>query len=227
CLFGNLKLGDIVVAEAIESLNPAGGCDLRLELYRKVNSAAQGSSFCGKVSATVASGVYGRFWRLPPEMRQICALHNMIGLTYAEVAAIMAIPETQVRKTYLEGLDVLKRAEMTVLIIEDDPLIARDLYEIIGNLGLSVAGTAKNKEEALHIAAVVKPRIILVDYKLDGDTGVDVVKAIRQDIDADVIYVTAFPEKVIVDRENPRDLIIPKPFSVRSVELAVQLYLAA
>jgi DNA-binding response OmpR family regulator len=85
---------------------------------------------------------------------------------------------------------------------------------------------AKNRAEALRIAGQSKPQLILADYKLKGDTGVDVVKAIRENMDADVIYVTAHPDAVAAQGEKG-DLIISKPFNSRSVRQAVETHLAA
>jgi CheY-like chemotaxis protein len=192
-----------------------------------VGVAARTSAHSGKISATVAGGLYAQFLRLTTEQRQISALRTMIGLPYGDIASIMNMPESDVRRTHIQSLETLRNKPMAVLIIEDEVLIARELHQIVTSLGLSVVGTARNRTEALRIAGHSRPQLILADYQLRGDTGVEVVKAIREQIDTDVIYVTAHPDAVVASPETSRDIVISKPFSVQAVERAVQTHLAA
>jgi len=231
CLIGNRVLGDIAVEAALNSLAPeavsiSGRSFSRLDLYKKINEAARASAKKSNVTAAVGGGLHARLLRLNEEQRQVAALHAVIGFPYSDVAAIMGKSEGDVRKSYAVSLLALRQKPLAVLIIEDEALIARELQQIVTNLGLVVAGMAKNRTEALRIAGTSKPQLILADYKLKGDTGVDVVNAIRKNLDANVIYVTAHPEAVAAAGDR-RDLIITKPFNVRAVEAAVQTHLAA
>ncbi|MBI4725314.1 MAG: response regulator [Rhodomicrobium sp.] len=207
-------------------LSVSGRAVSRLDLYRKVNETAQACSRLTNVTAAVGSGLHARFLRLPAEQRQIAVLHSVVGLPCGDIASIMSMNEDAVRHAYAQSLLALRNKPMAVLIIEDEALIARELQEIVISLGLAVAGTAKNRAEALRIAGLSKPKLILADYKLRGDTGVEVVRAIRESIDTNVIYVTAHPDAVAAARETG-DIVIPKPFNVRTVECAVQTHLAA
>lgn len=225
CLIGNRVLSDMAVESALNSLV----CDAafsRLDPYRKINEAARASLKRSNVTAAVGSGLHARLLRLNEEQRQVAALHAVMGFTYSDIAAILGKREVDVRRSYALSLLALRQKPLAVLIIEDEAFIARELQQIVTKLGLVVAGMAKNRAEALRIAGVSKPQLILADYKLKGDTGVDVVKAIRQCMDANVIYVTAHPEAVAATGDL-RDLVIAKPFNVRAVEAAVQTHLAA
>ncbi|MFZ0571189.1 MAG: response regulator [Rhodomicrobium sp.] len=231
CLLGNRLLSDMAVETALNALvsdvmSVSGRAISRLDLYRKVNETARASLQKGKVTASVGSGLHSRLLRLSEEQRQVAALHAVIGFPYGDIASIMDRSESHVRRAYALSLLALRQRPLAVLILEDEALIARELQEIVTSLGLVVAGTARNRAEALRIAGQSKPQLILADYKLKGDTGVDVVKAIRENIDINVIYVTAHPEAVAATGEL-RDLIIAKPFNVRAVERAVQTHLAA
>jgi CheY-like chemotaxis protein/DNA-directed RNA polymerase specialized sigma24 family protein len=231
CLLGNRVLSDMAVEAALLSLAPEtasvrDSAFSRLDLYRKVNEAARTSMRRSNVTAAVGSGLHARLLRLNEEQRQVAALHAIIGFPYSDIASIMGKSESDVRTSYALMLLALRQKPAAVLIIEDEALIARELQEIVTKLGLIVAGMAKNRAEALRIAGASKPQLILADYKLKGDTGVDVVRAIRKNMDANVIYVTAHPEAVAASGDR-RDLIIAKPFSVRAVEAAVQTHLAA
>ena len=74
---------------------------------------------------------------------------------------------------------------------------------------------------------VTKPRLVLADYRLRNDTGVEVVKAIREQMNTNVIYVTSHPDEVAATRDNAEDLVIAKPFNPRALAAAVQTHLAA
>jgi CheY-like chemotaxis protein len=231
CLLGNRSLSDIAVESAInmlisDVLAVSGRTISRLDLYRKVGEAARTNLGPSNAAAAFGSGLHSRLLRLNEEQRQVTALHAVIGLPYGDVASIMSVSENRIRSLYTASLLALRNKPLAVLIIEDEAPIAYELQEIVTNLGLSVAGTARNRTEALLIAGQSKPELILADYKLRGETGVEVVKAIRENLDAGVIYVTAHPDAVDAAREKG-DIVIPKPFSRRAFERAVQTHLAA
>jgi CheY-like chemotaxis protein len=231
CLLGNRSLSDMAVESALDVLVSdvlavSGRAISRLDLYRKVNEAARANVNRSNVAGAFGSGLHSRLLRLTEEQRQVTALHGVIGLPYGDVASIMSFSEHRTRSIYTASLLALRNKPLAVLIIEDEALIAHELQEIVTNLGLSVAGTARNRTEALLIAGQSKPQLILADYKLRGETGVEVVKAIRKNLDAGVIYVTAHPDAVDAAREKG-DLVITKPFNRRAFERAVQTHLAA
>ncbi len=230
CILGNRRLSDITVEAALNSLVSdvlavSGRAISRLDLYRKVNEAAVASP--GNVSTVGAGGLYAQFQRLSRDQRQIAALRAVVGLPYTDIASIMNMPEKGVRRSYCEALLALRDKPAAVLIIEDEVFIALDLQQIVRNLGFSVAGIAKNRAEALRIAGLTKPKLILADYRLRDDTGVEVVKAIREQMNATVIYVTSHPEEVAATRDCADDLVIAKPFNPRALAVAVQTHLAA
>ncbi len=230
CILGNRSLSDMAVEAALNSLvsdivSVSGRAVSRLDLYRKVNEAANASP--GNVSAAAASGLFADFQRLSKQHRQIAGLRAIVGLPYGDVASIMDMSEKSVRRAYCEALASLRDKPAAVLIIEDEVFIALDIQQIVRNLGLSVVGIAKNRAEALRMADISRPKLILADYKLRDDTGVDVVKAIRAQIDTTVIYVTSHPEAVAATRECEDDLVISKPFTPRALAAAVQTQLAA
>ncbi len=230
CTLGNRNLSDMAVEAALNSLASDvafvnGRAVSRLDLYRKVNEAA--SSTAGNVSAAAPSGLFANFQRLPRRVRQVAALRAIVGLPYGDISSIMDMSEKAVRRSYCEALLSMRDKPAAVLIIEDEVFIALDLQQIVRNLGLSVAGIAKNRAEALRMAELARPKLILADYKLRGDTGVDVVKAIRAQMTANVIYITSHPAAVTATRDREDDLVISKPFNPRAIAAAVQTSLAA
>jgi CheY-like chemotaxis protein/DNA-directed RNA polymerase specialized sigma24 family protein len=230
CILGNRSLSDMAVEAALNSIvteivSVSGRTVSRLDLYRKVNEAANASP--ANVSAAAASGLFANFQRLSRPHRQIVALRATVGLPYGDIASIMDMSEKSVRRAYCEALGALREKPAAVLIIEDEVFIALDIQQIVRNLGLSVVGIAKNRAEALRMADLARPKLILADYKLRDESGVDVVKAIRAQMDANVIYVTSHPEVAAASREREDDLVISKPFNPSALAVAVQTQLAA
>lgn len=230
CILGNRQLSDIAVESALDSLvseaaSVSGRAISRLDFYRKVNQASAATP--ANVSAVAGSGLHAQFHRLSREQRQVVALHAVIGLPFIDIASVMDMPEKTVRLFYARALLMLREKPATVLIIEDEVFIAIDLQQILQKLGLSVAGIAKNRAEALRIAGFTRPSLILADYKLRDDTGVAVVKAIREQMPASVIYVTSHPDEAAATRDCEDDLVIAKPFNPHALAAAVQTRLAA
>jgi CheY-like chemotaxis protein/DNA-directed RNA polymerase specialized sigma24 family protein len=232
CLLGNRLLSDMAVEAALDSvvsdvLAESGRAISRLDLYKSVNEAAAERLRSGNISTAFGTSLHSRLLRLPELQRHVAALHAVIGLSYNEIASLLSIQEGRVRQIYTTALLALRKQPLAVLIIEDEALIAYELKVILTKLGLTVAGTARNRDEALLIAGHSKPQLIIVDYKLrEEETGVEVVKAIRESLAANVIYVTAYPEAVDAAMEKG-DIVITKPFNTRAVERAVLTHLAA
>ncbi|MBT3071350.1 response regulator [Rhodomicrobium sp. Az07] len=171
-------------------------------------------------------GIGAELLKLPYQRRQIVALRAVMGFSFVDVAEVMEMTETAVRRHYVSSLLEL-RPKPAVLIIEDEAMIALDLQKIIKTLGLSVAGIAKNREEALRIVGLSHPKLIVADYRLRDETGIDVVNAIREQIHADVIYITAHPEAVTEQLGAASEVVLAKPFNARALVAAVQSKLAA
>jgi CheY-like chemotaxis protein len=225
CILGNRQLSRIAIVEALKAQAINGGSS-RFELYRAVNEAAVSSAPLAEVRFSGGCGIGTELLKLPHQRRQIVALRAVMGFSYGDVGEIMGMTEAAVRRAYVSSLLEL-RAKPAVLIIEDEAMIALDLQKIIKTLGLSVAGIAKNREEALRIVGLSHPKLIVADYRLRDETGIDVVNAIREQIHADVIYITAHPEAVTEQLGAASEVVLSKPFNARALVAAVQSKLAA
>ena len=84
-----------------------------------------------------------------------------------------------------------------VLIIEDDMLVAMSLTKIIDMLGYAVLGPAPTASEAIALARMTRPDLILSDLNLQqpGD-GARAVLAILAAGDIPVIFITAHADAV-------------------------------
>lgn len=110
---------------------------------------------------------------------------------------------------------------LEVLIIEDESIIARDIDLIVRDLGHRVAGPARTHEEAVRLALVARPAVVIADVRLaDGSSGIVAVDEILRSVDAAVIFITAVPEWLGAGKADPF-FVIPKPYRVEAVKAAV------
>jgi len=107
----------------------------------------------------------------------------------------------------LAEIDSQTRAR--VLIIEDEPLIAMDLETIVRDQGHEVTGVAVTRDEAVALAMDDRPGLVLADIQLaDDSSGIDAVKDILAQFNVPVIFITAFPERLLTgERPEPTFLI--------------------
>jgi CheY-like chemotaxis protein len=78
-----------------------------------------------------------------------------------------------------------------VLIVEDDPILALDLSELLEEWSYEVCGVAKSGAAALKLAAQHRPRLALVDVGIDGGMdGIDLAVALRREFALPSIIVT-------------------------------------
>jgi CheY-like chemotaxis protein len=109
-----------------------------------------------------------------------------------------------------------------VLIIEDEPIIALDLENLVAELGHEVVGTAATRDQAVKMALSTRPGLILADINLgEGGSGIDAVSEILDSFDIPVIFVTAYPEKLLTGERPEPTYLIAKPFLPETVQATV------
>ena len=94
-------------------------------------------------------------------------------------------------------------------------------------MGHRVIGTAATKLEAVTIAEIKRPGLILADIQLDdGSSGIDAVREILDISDVPVIFVTAFPERLLTGQKTEPAFLVSKPFEpdVLKITIAQALY---
>jgi CheY-like chemotaxis protein len=109
-----------------------------------------------------------------------------------------------------------------VLIIEDEPLIALDLREVVEELGHTVVGVARTHTEALAAIAKARPGLILADIQLaDGSSGLEAVNEILGELSTPVIFITAYPERFLLGEAPEPAFLIAKPFAVDALKAVI------
>lgn len=107
-----------------------------------------------------------------------------------------------------------------ILIVDDSFYMRTMLKNMLTDAGYEVVGEAANGQQALEMAAQTNPDLITLDVILPDNTGLDVLKGIRQDQpDVKVVMCSAVGQEVIVNEalESGATAYIVKPFSEEKV----------
>ena len=150
---------------------------------------------------------------LTPRSRQAFLLKAVEGFSNGDVTAILDVaPEEAERLTDEAEREIAQRVATDVLIIEDEPVIAVDLEFMVVNLGHRVIGIARTHSEAVSLAQQKRPGLVLADIKLaDGSSGLDAVNEILTQFDVPVIFITAYPERLLTGERPEPAFLISKP----------------
>ena len=231
-LTGDQQTGDAYVRTALEavaagerSLNP--DMTPRVALYH-VFHAIWGSTGAQLEArhddgARLGDEPSQRLMRIAPRSRQAFLLTALEGFTPAEAADILETDFSEVEALIAAAQQEIDAELATeVLIIEDEPVIAADIEALVKELGHTVADIAATRTEAVDAVARKTPGLVLADIQLaDGSSGIDAVKDILGRLDAPVIFITAFPERLLTGERPEPTFLITKPFQPETVKAAI------
>jgi CheY-like chemotaxis protein len=160
---------------------------------------------------------------LTPLPRVVFLLRSLEGFSTTEIAVIMERPQSEILELLdVAGREIASQLRTDVLIIEDEPIIAMDLEAMVNDLGHNVQGIARTHQEAIAAIADRKPGLVLADIQLaDGSSGLDAVNEILAAGDVPVVFITAYPERLLTgDRPEPT-FLITKPFRPDTVKAII------
>ncbi|MEJ6389462.1 response regulator [Gymnodinialimonas ulvae] len=166
-------------------------------------------------------------WRLKhltDNSREVLLLRTIEGFSFGSIAQIMGLGQNEVEQLFARAMDDM--GEMVtgdVLIIEDEGIIAMDLQSIVSGMGHTVTDIARTRDEAFAKGRATAPDLILADIQLaDKSSGIDAVNDLLKELgNRPVIFITAFPERLLTgDRPEPA-FMITKPYSEEQVRAAV------
>ncbi|MGC1269581.1 MAG: response regulator, partial [Croceibacterium sp.] len=164
-----------------------------------------------------------RLRKITPVNRQALLLTTVEDFTPADAGRIMDLSTDAVNALVAEAIEEIESESSTsVLIIEDEPLIAMQLEDLVRSLGHDICGTAATRTQALEVVAGNRPGLVLADIQLaDGSSGLDAVDDILAMDSMPVIFITAYPERLLTgDRPEPTYLVT-KPFQEDTVRAAI------
>jgi DNA-directed RNA polymerase specialized sigma24 family protein/CheY-like chemotaxis protein len=165
----------------------------------------------------------GRLRAITPLNRQALLLTTLEDFSMEEAGEIMGLEAAKVEALVQEAVEEIDRETATsVLIIEDEPLISMQLEDLVTSLGHEICGTAATRSQAQEVVAERTPGLVLADIQLaDGSSGLDAVDDILAIGSVPVIFITAYPERLLTgDRPEPTYLVT-KPFQEQTVRAAI------
>lgn len=147
----------------------------------------------------------------------------MEGFSNEEAAEILGVTEGEFLDLLSQASNEISRQVATdILIIEDEPLIAMDIEEMVESLGHHVVGTARTHTEAIAMFGRTKPKMVLADIQLaDGSSGIDAVNEILASASVPVIFITAFPERLLTGERPEPAFLVTKPFNPEMVKALI------
>ena len=231
-LTGSQATGDEYVRTCLEVIardrhQITEAVDLQTELFRLFHKVyASADPKLSHASARPSGGsepALRTVMSLPPIERQVLLLSALERYSFGDVAYILDVAEDTVRDLFNRAQEsMMSLAAAKVLIIEDEPVIALELKSIVESLGHNVVGPADREKEAIAIADRSSPNLVLADIQLRGeDSGIEAVRRILEKHNVPVIFITAYPERLLTGKGVEPTFIISKPYDPSMVRAAV------
>ena len=227
-LTGSQATGDTYVRTSLEAI-VAGEADFGAGLMPKVALFKMFLGICSTSGANLESiSVLGvkpadRVRRLPALSRQTFLLNSLEGFSNEEISDILGKSTEEVEGLLRDAeAEIEKELATNVLIIEDEPIIAADIEALVNELGHTVDDIAATRTDAVKAAQKKTPGLVLADIQLaDGSSGIDAVSDILGEFDVPVIFITAFPERLLTGERPEPTYLISKPFQPKNVKAAI------
>jgi DNA-binding NarL/FixJ family response regulator len=84
------------------------------------------------------------------------------------------------------------RNKLTLLIVDDHPMVREGLAGIFARYGIGIAGLATNGQQAIELFQSTRPDIVLLDLRLPDQSGIEVLRTLRRlDPAARVVMLTS------------------------------------
>lgn len=234
-LTGSQASGDRYAAATMEAILADWGLmdralGARVSVFRVFQSVwASSGATMGEPAAQAGSRgaearARARMANLTPQSREALLLRVIEEFQSEDVAHIMRITAPEA-----DALVQAARREMEadvpgkVMIIEDEPLIAMDIRNIVQDMGHTVTGIAPTRREAIRLGEELRPDLILADIQLaDNSCGIEAVSDLLGMLgDIPVVFITAFPDRLLTGERPEPAFLITKPFSQEQVRSAV------
>jgi DNA-directed RNA polymerase specialized sigma24 family protein len=219
-LTGSQALGDACVVAAIERVLEGKGAQApaRIALYRFVLAEVDRLEAKPQIEpaspGTTADPVHRNLSALTPVGRQAFLLVSMEEFSLQDAALVLGMSVGEV-SSLLEDAnqDIAAQLATDVVIIEDEPLIAMELERLVQGLRHRVVRIARTEKQAIEAVRLTRPGLVLADIQLaDGSSGLDAVNEFLQSFSVPVIFVTAYPERLLTGSKPEPTFLVSKPF---------------
>lgn len=229
-LTGAQSSGDAFVAATLEAIVASPdefprSVDPRAGLYLVFHRIWSSGNIEVEAEETApgAAKAQERLRALSPLTRQALLLTTLENFTVQETGEILGRSTDEVNALIDDALEELDRqTKARILIIEDEAVIAMDLSDLVTGAGHSVCAVEDTASKAVAAAKRERPDLVLADIQLaDGSSGIDAVKDILSSFDVPVIFITAFPDRLLTGERPEPTFLITKPYSPDMVRAAV------
>jgi CheY-like chemotaxis protein len=160
---------------------------------------------------------------ITPMPRAAFLLHTVEGFPFEMIARILDRSTDEV-SGFIDaaGREIAAQISTDVLIVEDESIIAMDLEALVEDLGHRVAGVCRTAKETLAAVAANRPGLVLADIHLaDGSSGLDAVNEILSTYEVPVVFITAYPERLLTGERPEPTFLITKPFRTDTVKAII------
>jgi DNA-directed RNA polymerase specialized sigma24 family protein len=229
---GSQKSGDAYVVSTLEAMlaDPAvfpRDLPTRVALYRTfltiLNSVALNNHKSEAQSHPGLEAAQRNLESLAPQARQAFLLVSVEEFSAADAAQVLEVGEAELRGLIDDaGREIARQIATDVVIIEDEPLIALDLERLVRELGHRVVKIARTERQAIEAVKAARPGLVLADIQLaDGGSGLDAVNEILRSFSVPVIFVTAFPQRLLTGKRPEPTFLITKPFNPNNIKAVI------
>lgn len=223
-LTGDQGSGDAIVRAALEAA-VAGVTPIdrnlppRVSLYKLFHDNWKQDT----VAPAGGSAAQERLTRIPTKARQALLLTAVEGFSVRDAAIILSVSTDDVDRLTVEAQGAIEDGLRTrVLIIEDEPVVALDIEAIVAEGGHEIVGIARTRQEAVDLYRTNDVELVLADIQLaDGSSGIDAVNDILAESDVPVIFITAYPERLLTGERPEPTYLITKPFMPETVAATI------
>jgi CheY-like chemotaxis protein len=164
-----------------------------------------------------------RLAQLSPGRRELLLLTSVEGFSPQDAGVIVGLDEASAQVNIdAARASMVAQRPTRMLIIEDEPVIALNLTDIVSRAGHTVVGVATTKDEAVAMAKDARPGLILCDIQLrDKSSGLDAARIILGTLSVPVIFITAFPERLLTGAVHEPTFLVTKPFTADTVLVTI------
>ena len=232
---GEQRRGDIQVQRCLERLlidrSNNAGLPLRTLLFRTL-TRSWNDEYAAEVPTVMPIADVAildqRMREIAPARRQALVLAVLEGFSTNDIGIILDLPPDEAEELLvLAKIDLRDQRPTRIMIIEDEPIIALDLANICERNGHEVVGIAATRTEAVAKAMEHRPGLILADIQLaDDSSGIDAVSDILASMTVPVIFITAFPERLLTGQRPEPTFLITKPFDADTLAVSISQALA-
>jgi DNA-directed RNA polymerase specialized sigma24 family protein/AmiR/NasT family two-component response regulator len=228
-LAGSQSSGDAYIAATLEAIGKepqllSAGTNPRVSLFGIFSAIWNSLAINAEAEPiTCNASIDRRLTQIASGPRQAFLLISVEGFSEDEAAQILSVDAVTLRKLVEDaGREIAAEIATDVLIIEDETLIATELEALVEDLGHRSVGVARTHAEAIALAKVKRPGLILADIQLaDGSSGQDAVNELLDSFAVPVIFITAYTERFLTGERPEPAFLVGKPFQPSTVSAVI------